>query len=273
MTPSEAPHARSPRRSRAAVYTAAAVAVLAVAGTATATAGTGDHTSAAGTKDDGTQAAVTQKWGKPVGGDEFDGKAVDESKWTRYGDYPGHDGNGMRLKEKDTVGGGHLTVSGDKDGNTGGVAWKKGQTHGRWEARMRVQQKDGGGNPYHPVLILWPDSDKWPDDGELDYAESDAGSTKMQAFLHYGNGSENGGQDPYTYDQKLDTSKWHNYAVEWTGDHIAGYIDGKEWFKDTNPKAQPPGPMHQTIQLDDFFPEGNLNPATMDVDWVRMYDV
>jgi hypothetical protein len=31
--------------------------------------------------------------------------------------------------------------------------------------------------------------------------------------------------------------------------------------------------MHQTIQLDDFFPDDGLNRAQMQVDWVRMYDV
>lgn len=69
----------------------------------------------AASADDGTTAAEAHGWGTPVAGDEFDGTAVDESIWDRYGDYPGHNGNGMRLKSHDTVAGGHLTISGDAD--------------------------------------------------------------------------------------------------------------------------------------------------------------
>lgn len=222
--------------------------------------------------DDGTTAAEAHGWGAPVAADEFGGTAVDESRWDRYGDYPGHNGNGMRLKSHDTVAGGHLTISGDADGNTGGMAWKGGRTHGRWEARMRVTQDDRGGHRYHPVLILWPDSEQWPEGGEVDYAETDAGTTSMAAFLHYGDGSPAGAQHAYDLPGALDLTQWHNYAVEWTADHLAGYVDGREWFRDTSGEVQPPGPMHQTIQLDDFHPEGNLNPAALAVDWLRLYD-
>ena len=34
--------------------------------------------------------------------------------------------------------------------------------------------------------------------------------------------------------------------VEWTSVGIVGYLDGVEWFRDTDPTHQPPGPMHQT---------------------------
>lgn len=335
--------------------------------------------------DDGIQAAITHQWGAIVAGDEFDGDAVDGDKWIRYGDYAGHAGNGMRLQAKDTVANGYLTISGDADGNTGGIAWRQGQKYGRWEIRMRVMT-DGAdvpsssvsssttasgsvssgsvssgntassttassttasgstssgatasgtgsvppssaaappvtasaaapaattsappattttspattsassttsvssgtthtssssanpprGNAYHPVLLLWPDADDWPDGGELDYAETDAGATTVKAFMHYGDGTLEGAQDGYTVGHFIDLTQWHNYAIEWAPDHISGYVDGLEWFRNTNPEAQPPGTMHETIQLDDFFPQGGLAPAHMDVDWVRMYDL
>lgn len=221
--------------------------------------------------DDGVQAASTRHWGEIVAGDEFEGDAVDESKWERYGDYAGHAGNGRRLKEQDTVADGHLTISGEADGDTGGIAWRQGQTYGRWEARMRVIAENTPGHAYHPVLLLWPDADNWPAGGELDYAETDAGTTTLKAFVHYGDGTIEGAQDPYLVEHPVDLTRWHNYALEWAPDHISGYLDGIEWFRDTNPAAQPPAPMHETIQLDDFFPQGDLTPAHMDVAWVRMY--
>ena len=221
---------------------------------------------------DGRQAAEVHGWGPQVAGDEFDGADIDDSLWRVYVE-PGHAGNGRRLREQAGVTDGHLRITGTADGDSAGMAWREGQVYGRWEVRMRVDQQDVGGNRYHPVLILWPDSDRWPDDGELDYAESDSGTTAMEAFLHYGDGTKNGGQNEWVFDAPIDLTQWHNYAIEWTADHVAGYIDGELWFDDTDPRVQPPGPMHQTIQLDNFFPECNLNPSTMDVDWVRMYDV
>lgn len=52
------------------------------------------------------------------------------------------------------------------------------------------------------------------------------------------------------------------------------YIDGVKWFEDTNLSHLPPGPMHQTIQLD-WFPSGSTatTPSRMNVDWIRIYGV
>ena len=30
-----------------------------------------------------------------------------------------------------------------------------------------------------------------------------------------------------------DLTEWHNYAVEWTADHVAGFVDGQEVFRTT----------------------------------------
>ncbi len=70
----------------------------------------------------------------------------------------------------------------------------------------------------------------------------------------------------------LDMTEWHNYAVEWTEKGVIGFLDGAEWFRDSDPAHQPPGPMHQTIQLD-WFPDGTTTtPSWMDIDWVRVYE-
>jgi hypothetical protein len=31
--------------------------------------------------------------------------------------------------------------------------------------------------------------------------------------------------------------------------------------------------MHPTIQLDDLYPRSAMNPAQMQVDWIRMYNL
>ena len=103
---------------------------------------------------------------------------------------------------------------------------------------------------------------------EVDYAESTSETALVKFFLHY----SCSGSSKQTYATKaVDTTQWHNYAVEWTPTGITGYIDGVKTFTDTNPAHQPSGSMHQTLQLD-WFPDGSrTTPSQMQVDWMRVY--
>jgi hypothetical protein len=213
----------------------------------------------------GTQAASTLGWGPVVAGDEFNYTgAPDRTKWSVY-DSSGHAGKGVRSPKAWSVANGVATVSGDSAGTTGGMSAKfANQKYGRWETRMKTNQRD---SEYHPVLILWPDS-KSSTCAEIDYAESTSETALVKFFLHYACS----GSSKQTYSAKaVDTTQWHNYAVEWTSAGITGYIDGVKTFTDTNPAHQPSGSMHQTLQLD-WFPDGSrTTPSQMQVDWVRVY--
>ena len=215
---------------------------------------------------DGVQAATSRGWGAPVAGDEFDYVgAPNPTKWNVYNS-PGHAGNGVRSPRQVAVDGAKVTITGTPDGTTGGMSANfDRRKYGRWEARMKVNHRDP---EYHPVLILWPDAAVWPCGGEIDYAEGTGDTTKMKFFQHYSC------ENRQTYAVKsVDATQWHNYAVEWTDKGIVGYLDGVEWFRDSDPTHLPPGSMHQTIQLD-WFPDGtSTTTSTMDVDWVRVYDL
>ncbi|NVM99919.1 glycoside hydrolase family 16 protein [Arthrobacter sp. SDTb3-6] len=215
---------------------------------------------------DGTQAAVKYGWGSVVAGDEFNYTgAPDSTKWSVY-DSAGHAGNGTRTPAAWNVANGMATVSGDSSGNTGGMSAKFAQQeYGRWEARMRTNDRDP---QYHPVLILWPNNNASSTCAEIDYAESTELTTQMKFFLHY---ACSGSDFQTTSSTPIDTTQWHNYAVEWTPAGITGYIDGVKTFTDTNPAHQPGVGMHQTIQLD-WFPSGAATkPSQMQIDWVRVY--
>jgi licheninase len=212
---------------------------------------------------DDTSAARLLGWGEPERVDEFTGPLG--SDWDRY-DGVGHNGNGVRSPDAISVHDGLLTITGDADGTTGGVAWVPGQRYGRWEARVRAPV----GNPtYNALLLLWPDAEDWPVGGEVDFMElTDTSRQSAQYFLHYGqdNQQEKG-------EVTVDATQWHNWAVEWTPDHIVAYLDGREWHRTTVPDRLPPRPMHLTIQLD-WFPEGQdaaSGDASMQVDWVKQY--
>ncbi len=213
----------------------------------------------------GTTAAETFGWGASVAGDEFDYTgAPDPSKWNLY-DSAGHNANGVRSPAAWSVDGSVVRVSGDSAGTTGGMSAQfDTRTYGRWESRMRTSARD---SEYHPVLLLWPDSGNWPCDGEIDYAEGTSDVTKMHFYHHY---SCSNSQTSAT--ATVAATQWHNYAVEWTSAGVIGYLDGVEWFRDTNPDHQPRGSMHQTVQLD-WFPDGTAtSPSWMEVDWVRVYN-
>lgn len=213
---------------------------------------------------DGTQAAVTQGWGTPIGGDEFNsGTVPDPARWDVYNS-PGNAGKGLRVPAAVTVANGALTLSGGADGTTGGLAARFArQQYGRWEARIKTSAHD---SKYHSVVLLWPDSNASPTCGEVDYAESTTSTSTISFFLHYACSGANF-QDIGL--ENIDATQWHNYAVDWSPTAIIGYIDGIEWFTDT--VHVPAESMHQAFQLD-WFPDGTPTaPTKMYVDWVRVY--
>jgi hypothetical protein len=210
-----------------------------------------------------TSAGKMLGWGEPSVTEEFT-SPDDLKEWDLY-DGVGHDGNGKRSPDQISVDDGILTINGDSDGKTGGMALNSSQKYGRWEGRVKAPASD---ETYHAVMLLWPDSEKWPQDGEVDFMEMlDPDRQETEAYIHYtkDNKQEHG-------EVKTDATQWHNWAVEWSPEHIITYLDGREWFRVTDPKALPPGPMHLCIQLD-WFPEDghDVKDSSMQVDWIKEY--
>jgi len=216
------------------------------------------------TGDDGATAAATHGWGNPNREDDFTG---DLSGWGLY-DGPGHANKGTRSPGAAKVADGVLTIDGDADGTTAGMAWGsgKGQKYGRWEGRVRAPASDPA---YNSLLLLWPDAEDFPRGGEIDFMEmTDHTRQATNVFLHHGedNAQEHGVVE-------VDATQWHNWAVEWTPKGVTTYVDGKQWWHTDDTAALPPGPMHLCIQLD-WFPRkggGTVKASQMQVDWVRQY--
>lgn len=198
-----------------------------------------------------------------TGGDEFNysGKP-DTKKWGMY-DGAGHAGKGRRTPNAFSVDGQKLIVKGNGGGETGGMAYRTGQKFGYWEAKVRVPRGD---SQYHPVLLLWPDKEDFPVGGEVDYYETTTASNKVDFFLHYSSANKT------THDEvAVDQTKWNTVGVEWTSKGIIGYMNGTEFFRDTDTSHLPPRSMHMTIQLDYFPKAGSPAPSSMEVDYVRQY--
>ncbi|WP_433507382.1 glycoside hydrolase family 16 protein [Pseudonocardia halophobica] len=229
-------------------------------------------------------AAEKYGWGTPLPeSDEFGYTgAPDSAKWdTINGCWAGHNGNGKRCGANSTVDGEKLIQKGSENGDTGWLASKLDQRYGRWEARVRSFNTGDSGKEYHPLLIVWPESDSWPEDGEYDFLENQApGEECANAFIHYPHPNMPVQQEFLEEeDCGAPLSEWHNIAFEWTPDHVRGYVDGKEWYTledgagpggRKNIQDMPSG--HLTIQFDNFH-GGGMREANYEIDWVRMYSL
>jgi hypothetical protein len=214
----------------------------------------------------GTAAA---NWGAllPDYSDEFNGTTIDTVKWGIPGEcWPANDTvKAGRCASHNAIGGGTFRETGTPDGKTGYLSAKKGRTYFRTEIRMRIT----GVGKFHPNMLEWPDSGAWPSGGELDFPEFNQGDTKVNAYIHHP--TQSGVvQDIYT-SPTMDPTQFHNYALEWTPTAITGWIDGVQMFRDTNPAAQPPASMHQTIQLDNPVGTSGMGDAVEEVDYVHSY--
>lgn len=215
----------------------------------------------------------------------------DPAKWQvpGAGGWPGHAGNGRRMRENVFVKDGVMTLHGEPNGNTGWVRQRLNVKYGRWEIRSRSMNVGSVGNLYHVLHLLWAkmangDDHPFPQGGEYDWVEyMNPDSQKLSAFTHY---PQDPGAVQQEYDEKpgVDMTKWNWLGVEWTKDHVAGFVNGEQWFKRSggargktgdNPARKNIQDMPLaalTIQLDAFNP-GGLRPAIFEVSDVLFYPV
>ncbi|GAA2682915.1 MULTISPECIES: glycoside hydrolase family 16 protein [Actinosynnema] len=238
---------------------------------------------------DQTQAAVRHGWGSPLpSSDEFGGAGpVDPAKWSTpsgsvggtAGCWEGHNGNGRRCAKNAVVADGIMRMTGEANGDTGWLKHRLDRQHGRWEIRSRSRSTGTSGGRYHPLHLIWPTSERWPQDGEYDWVEyTDPDAQCLSAFLHYPHPSNVGVQQEHRELCPVDMRQWHNFAFEWTASALVGYVDGVEWFRVSggggpngrrDVQSMPSG--HLNIQLDNFTGDGGLRAAVFEVDWVRVY--
>ena len=169
-------------------------------------------------------------------------------------------------------------------------------TYGRAAARIRMPDAVG----------VWPafwllGNGKWPETGEIDIMEYVGEADWTGVALH---GEGYSGETPLVDKQFFapgtDATDWHEYAVEWTPEHILFKVDGRLTYRATrtmvehygkwsfdNPKylilnfalggAYP----YKTIGIEQPY-QGlpaatiekiKLGEVAMYVDWVRVYDL
>ncbi len=226
---------------------------------------------------DGPPAATTSGWGTPTFQENFNGTSLNTAIWGVY-DHP--EADPPRSAAAVSVANGHMTITGGVDDTghdvSGGIGSNINLMYGRWEVRFRVDKGSG----YSAVALLWPQRDSdWPSAGEIDFSEINQGSRSISnMFVH--NGPDNSQRDDTV---RVDFTKWHTVAVEWTPNHVAFYLDGKRQHFMVTSKNDPHmvptmEPMHLALQLDqgcdDWIPcrDSSTPPKVrMQVDWVKIY--
>ena len=140
-------------------------------------------------------------------------------------------------------------------------------TYGRYDICARADTIPG----YKTAWLLWPDSETWPRDGEIDFPEAGIGDT-VNAYMHRQNGANGGDQDAYQGIGPAHglASGWHVYTTIWTATSCEFQIDGHAVGRST--LRIPSTPMHYVIQTET---DGGTPPATssgnVQIDWVVVY--
>ena len=178
--------------------------------------------------------------------------------------------------------------------------------YGYIEARIKMPKNKST----WPGFWMSPNESKygsWPNSGEIDIVEAKGSNYKFAASdAHWRDKNTPTGQAgghrsrqgviPSTKFDTNDTTEWHTYGVKWTEGKLEYFIDGElhhtiTEFKNSNSTGNPNGPFDQ-----DFFLRLNLAiggnyidapwndahnsvgaaddfPATMSVDYVRVYEM
>ena len=202
--------------------------------------------------------------------DDFNGTTLNTANWSPYTS-AGNAGNGLRRPSALSLDGdGHLVITADMlNGQivSGGTSNRLNYTYGLFEFRVRTDPDPTG--TMSGVVLTWPQSERWPEDGENDIYETNAAvNTRWPffSFVHYSSRNQQ-----YSFRHDADGAQWHAMAMDWTADAIKVYRDGVLVWTLEDTAAIPDVAHHLCIQLDARATRTLTTPVRMYVDEVRIY--
>lgn len=143
-----------------------------------------------------------------------------------------------------------------------------GQLYGRYVIRFQADKLPG----YKIAWLLWPDSETWPRDGEIDFPEGNLDGN-ICAFMHRQDGAAGNDADGF-YSGVPVSSGWHTAAIEWKRDTVRFILDGQVLGAST--ERLPNSAMHWVLEaatnLDGYDPEDAVS-GHIQIDWVAAYAV
>jgi hypothetical protein len=151
-----------------------------------------------------------------------------------------------------------------------GTVWAtvpgQGRRYGRWEARIRSEQNGRGGAPYRVVWELVPAGDHSCGDKNIEIAAYRFGDRRARMQVRTPSG------DSFSASKRRDLrdNVWHTYAVEVTRSHIAWFVDTRVIRTERRDAALTGAKYQMRFRLDAVKGK-RMNPARMQMDWVRHY--
>ena len=238
-----------------------------------------------------------------VWSDEFDGAAVDTSKWNMENKGDGFGNNEAQYYRPDNavIEDGKLVIKAKKE-NFGGRSYTSAklftQAKGEWKyGRFEASIKLPLGQGFWPAFWMMPADNVyggWAASGEVDIMEAKgripdiAGGT-----LHYGGAWPNNRYTSanYTFPQGQSIAGFHTYAIEWEPGEYRWYVDGNlyqtqnDWNTrgaNGEEKFSFPAPFDQDFYLilnlaiggnfdGNLLPPDTAFPAQMEVEYVKVY--
>ena len=256
----------------------------------------------------GSITSTNAQCGQMIWSDEFNGTAVDQSKWAfdigngcpncgwgnaELQSYTNSQSNirinnGKLELEAKWAGGSNYTSA--RITTKGKHSWK----YGRFEMRAKIPSGTG----IWPAFWMLPVNGNWPKTGEIDIMELRGDEpNKAAGTLHYGASSPNNRHDGTAYwlpqEKGTFSDDFHVFAVEWQAGQIKWYVDGNLFKTETkNPNTLDPASNDNPWPWDDqeFYLILNVaigskntpytgfqdpsfgNSALMEVDYVRVFN-
>jgi len=149
------------------------------------------------------------------------------------------------------------------------------QLYGRYKIRWRVPQPLPG---YKVAWLLWPTSEVWPRDGEIDFPEGSMNAgADIEGYMHRQDATAGSDQDYRDANIDVVGSGWHTTEIIWAPNYCAFVLDGVMLGSAMTSRV-PNTPMGWRIQT-----EGNLSgsssntgisPSTegvVEIDWIVAY--
>jgi hypothetical protein len=139
------------------------------------------------------------------------------------------------------------------------------QLYGRYAVRFRADAVEG----YKVAWLLWPQSERWPADGEIDFPEGDL-TGSMCAFMHRTGATSGSDQDAYCTTTGF--RDWHTAVIEWAPGSVRFLLDGRLIGHSTS--RIPNTPMRWVLQTETRLGGGPPPPSAagnVEIDWVAIW--
>lgn len=221
-----------------------------------------------------------------VWSDEFDGAALDTTKWVFENRNPGvNNEKEYYLPDNVTISNGNLVLTAKKE-TFGGQPYTSGkittfgkftQLYGRIEARIKLPAGQGTW-PAFWMLGANINTISWPACGEIDIMEQVNTDNVIYGTMHW----DNNGHASYSHNTIATATDYHVYAVEWDTNEIRWYVDNTLYQTgNIAGNVNATGAFHLpffiilNLAMGGDFPGPTVNesllPESMYVDYVRVY--